>query len=62
MPLQTGELTIGDKVIDHFREKLYGKTVGTVVMPMGPYRIQVEWPDDRGTQIEKIDDLTLVEE
>lgn len=48
---------IGDKVIDNFRRRLYGDTQGTVVNAVGPYRTMVEWPDDRGEQIEKNDDL-----
>lgn len=49
-----------ENVVDKTRVKLWGDTPGRVTRPMGPYRTEVKWPDDRRTQIEKNDDLEVV--
>lgn len=47
----------GDKVIDRYRAHIYGETVGEVLGHVGVYRVEVKWPDERGTQMEKALDL-----
>lgn len=49
-----------DKVIDTTRVKLWGETPGVVIRSIGPYRTMVKWPDERGSQLEKNDDLKVV--
>ena len=48
-----------DEVVDHTRLQLWGNTKGRVLKKMGPFRVMVQWPDARGSQLEKNSDLSF---